>query len=110
MIKSWMDNPAAFLPKPNKLYPISWFREPFSLLEAMLCRLYGLLNCIVFKLEWVPLVHNIITTGESFKWAQILLVVMKEAIEKYQKSPTSRNPFSIFMPTSWMCSVQCFLS
>ena len=35
VIKSWMDNPAEFIPKEDKAYPISWFREPFSLLAAM---------------------------------------------------------------------------
>ena len=42
IIKSWMDKPTQFLPKPDKLYPISQFREDFSLLESMLCRLYRL--------------------------------------------------------------------
>ena len=49
-------------------------------------------HCIVFKSKWAPLTHHILTTRESFNWAQILLVVLKEDIEKYQKTPTSKNP------------------
>ena len=45
VIKSLMDNPVEFIPKEDKAYPISWFREPFSLLVVMFCRLYGLPNC-----------------------------------------------------------------
>ena len=56
------------------------FSFPFNL-TAMLCRLYGLANCTVFKAEWEPNVHHVLTTWESFNWAQILSVVLKEAIE-----------------------------
>ena len=83
MIKSWMDNPAEFIPKPNKSFHVSSFRDLFSLLATMLYRLYGIPNCTVFKAKWVPLAHHVVTTGESFNWEQILSVVLKEAIEKY---------------------------
>ena len=92
MIKSYMDNPIEFVPNIDMSYPISWFREPFSLPEAMLCRLYELPNCIAFKVEWAPIAHHILTTGKSINWAHILSGVLKEAIEKYQKKPTSRKP------------------
>ena len=49
MIKLLMENPVEFLPKPDKLYHISWFREPFSMLATMLCKLYGFPNCTGFK-------------------------------------------------------------
>ena len=88
----WMDNPAQFIPKPDRSCHISWFRESFSLLETMLCILYGLPNCTVFKAKWVPLTHHVLTIGEYFNWAQILSVILKEAIEKYQKNPASRKP------------------
>ena len=52
----------------------------------MFCRLYGLSNCSVFKVEWVLVAHHILLTGESFNWAQILSVNLKEEIEKYQKT------------------------
>ena len=77
MRKSWMENHGTFSPKPDNIYPISWFRESFSFLAAMLCRLYGIPNCIVFKGEWEPLAHHVLTIGEYFNWAYILLVVIK---------------------------------
>ena len=87
-----MDNLATLLPKPNKLYHICQFRAPFSLLATRLCRLYGLPNCTVFKVEWAPLAHQILTTWESFNWVQVMLVVLKESIEKSQKTPALRKP------------------
>ena len=69
VIKYWMDNPTEFIPKENKAYCISWFRELFSLLKAMFFQLYGLPNCTYFKVEWAPISYHILITGESFNWA-----------------------------------------
>ena len=66
MLKSWMNEPRKFSKRKDKLYPVEWFKEPYSLLAAMLCRLYGLPKCSFFKEEWDPIAHHIITTGESF--------------------------------------------
>ena len=77
VIKSWMDNPFEFIPKEEKAYPFSWFREPFALLATMFCRLYGLPNYTDFKAKWDPISHRILLTGESFNWEQILSVVLK---------------------------------
>ena len=35
VVKSWMANPNLFPIEPGISYPISWFREPFSLLATM---------------------------------------------------------------------------
>ena len=79
-----MENPL-FLAEPGIAYPISWFRKPFSLLDAMFCRLYGEANCTHFKLEWVLATQHIILTGESFNWAQVLSLNLQHQIEKYLK-------------------------
>ena len=80
MIKSWMDNLAEFVPKDETSCPIYSFRDSFALLEEMLCRFYGLPNCTVFKAEWDPITHHILTIGESFNWAQILSLLLKDII------------------------------
>ena len=72
MLKSWMTEPRKFCKRKDQLYPVEWFKEPYSMLAAMLCRIYGLLNCSFFKQEWAPTSHHIITTGEDFPWASIL--------------------------------------
>ena len=86
VVKSWMENPTKFILQPSNIYPISWFREPFSLLVAMFCRLYGEANCSLFKVERVSTAHHILLTGESFNWAQILFVKLQQDIDKYQKT------------------------
>ena len=89
VIKYWMHNPADFFSKSNKAYPISWFRESFSLLEAMFCELYGLPKCREFKDECDIIAHHTLLIGERFNWEQILSVMLKESIEKYQNVATS---------------------
>ena len=86
VVKSWMENPTMFSSQLGNIYPTSWFREPFSLLTAMFCRLYGEANCTFFKAEWVPTTQHIIVTCESFNWAQILSVNLQQQIDKYQKT------------------------
>jgi hypothetical protein len=66
ILKSWMNNPTSFTPKDDKSYPISWFKESLSLLAAMIFILYGLPDCSLFKSEWAPLAHHVLTTGKSF--------------------------------------------
>ena len=36
------------------------------MLATMLCRIYGLPNSSLFKEEWAPIAHHIITIGEYF--------------------------------------------
>ena len=49
MLKSWMSEPHKFSKRKDQLYPIEWFKEPYSLLATMLCRIYGLPNYSLFK-------------------------------------------------------------
>ena len=86
VVKSWIENPTLFVSQPGNIYPTSWFREPFSLLAAMFYRLYGEANCTFFKAEWVPATQHIVVAGESFNWAQIISINLKEQIDKYQKN------------------------
>ena len=63
MLNSWMTELHKFSQRKDELYPIEWFKEPYSLLAAMLCRLYGLTNYSYFKEEWASNAHPVITTG-----------------------------------------------
>ena len=83
VVKSWLNDPTLVIPVSLSAYPVSWFREPFSLLEAMFCRLYGLPNCSLFKKKWVPMENHVLLTGDSFYWVQILFCNLQGEIEKY---------------------------
>ena len=63
MLKSWMSDPGRFSQRKDDLYPIEWFREPYSFLVVMLYRIYGLPNCSFFKAEWAPIAHHVLTIG-----------------------------------------------
>ena len=103
-----MEYPTEYVPKPTNSYLVSWFRDPFSLLATMFCRLYGLSNCSMFKAEWVPRADHILLIGESFNWEEILSVNLKEEIEKYQKTPTTRKP--TFYISGYVMDVFCATS
>ena len=64
--KCWLEDPTLVIPVSLSAYPVSWFREPFSLLAAMFCRLYGLPNCSLFKKKWTPMENHVLLTGDSF--------------------------------------------
>ena len=66
VIQYWMENLLSTSPKMDNYYPVSWFREPFSMLVAMFCHLYGLPNCSAFKFEWDLISHHLLITGDSF--------------------------------------------
>ena len=74
----------------------------------MFCGMYGLVNCSMFKDEWVPVAHHILLTGEPFNWEQILFVNLKEDIEKYQKTLITRKP--IFYMLGYVMDVFCATS
>ena len=92
MLKSWTSERSKFLQRKDDLDPITWFREPYSLITSMLCKLYGLPNCSIFKDEWAPVAHHILTTGSSFPWASILSLELKNAIQSYQNATTRKKP------------------
>ena len=92
-----MSNPDKFSQRKDDLYPVDWFREPYSLLAAMLCRLYSLPNCSYFKVEWAPIAHHIQTAGESLPWDSILSLELKTTIQDYQKASAKKKPNFFFL-------------
>ena len=69
-------------------------------METMLCRIYGLPNCSIFKVEWAPVDHHILTTGEYFPRDSIFLLELKMAIQDYQNAASRKKPnffFSAFV-------------
>ena len=83
MLKSWMNEPHNFSQRKDDLYPVEWFKEPYSLLVAILCRLYSLPNYSYFKEYWALITQHVITTGESLPWALILSLELKTTIQNF---------------------------
>ena len=95
-----MHQPSKFSKRYDDLYPVTLFKEPYSLLAAMLCRLYGLPNCSVFKAKWAPAAHHVLKTSDYFPWASILSLELKKSIQDYQKATAKKKPnffFSAFI-------------
>ena len=54
----------------------------------------------MFKAEWAPVAHHVLTTGESFPWTSILSLELKTTIQSYQKDTTIKKlnfSFSAFI-------------
>lgn len=92
VIKKWWHDEEDFTEKNSRLYPVQYFRYPFRLVAAMLCRLYGEENCIQFKREWTPLVHHVTEKGQVFNWAHILSFNLLNAIKIVKEASGSKNP------------------
>ena len=92
-----MTEPHKFSNMKYQLYPVEWFKDPSSLHAAMVCRLYGLPNYSFFKEEWAPIAHHIITTGQSFPWASIQSLELKNAIQEFQKATAKKKP-NFYLP------------
>ena len=105
MLKSWMNETHNFYQRKDDLYPIEWFKEPYSLLAATLCRLYGLPNCSYFKEEWALISHHVITTSESLPWVSILSLELRTTIQDFQKA-TARKKSNFFF-SAYIVDVFC---
>jgi hypothetical protein len=66
LIKNRCYDPKSFKTKLNKLYPFQMFRRPHMIVITMICRHYGEKNPQNFKLELVPLLHQIVRKGKIF--------------------------------------------
>jgi hypothetical protein len=49
LIQEWWDEETPFTTKLSRVYNTQYFKPPYKLLTAMICRLYEEENCIHFK-------------------------------------------------------------
>ena len=97
--------PHKFSKRKDELYLVEWLKDPYYLLAVMLCKIYGLPYYSFFKEEWAPIAHHIITIGESFPWASLLSLELKNAIQEFQKAIAKKNPnFSL---TAFIVDIFC---
>jgi hypothetical protein len=92
LIKEWLVDDSNFKIRSKGLYPINSLKESPMTLATMLCRLYGEPNALQFKLEWVPLIHQVLDKGNIFNWAIILSNNLKRQVEKILTTPPSFTP------------------
>jgi hypothetical protein len=88
LIRDWWYDPTSFKSKSNRLYPTQSFKRPYILATTMFCRLYGEKDPQHFKLEWVPLMHQVTEKGKIFNWAQILSANIQQAVRKTVEAPS----------------------
>ena len=70
------------------------FIAPVQYLTTMLSRLHGEVDCMNFKSKWLPLAHEVMSTGTIFNWANILSTNLLRALEKaIQKQDPEGTPF-----------------
>jgi hypothetical protein len=84
------------------------FKRPHMIAITMICRLYGEKNPQHFKLEWVPLLHQIVKKGKIFNWAEILSANILLVVKRSLESPP-RFGVGFFM-SSYLIDVVCAIT
>jgi hypothetical protein len=89
LIREWWDEYKSFTIKDSRIYPIQYFKEPYQLLETLICRLYGEEGSTHFNMEWVPIMHYVVEVGHIFNWAQIL---SPTSLKLVREAPRLKKP------------------
>ena len=105
-----MTEPRKFSKRKDELYPIEWFKEPYSLLAVMLCRIYGLPNYSFFKEEWAPIAHHIITTVNLFLGPQSCHWNLKIPYKSSRRPLLRKSPIFTLLSSLWTYSVLIFVT
>lgn len=66
LIEGWWFVEELFKERTKRLYPIKYLKEPYKLVSTMFCRLYGKKDLQFFKVEWVPLIYQVVEKCNIF--------------------------------------------
>jgi hypothetical protein len=84
LIKYWWDDENKFKIDSLGKYATSSCKLGKLYVTTLMCRLYGEKNPNHFKLEWVPIMHRVIS-GYNFNWGTILSDNLYRHIENFLK-------------------------
>jgi hypothetical protein len=83
-------------------------KEPYMLLDSMICRLYEEEKSTHFRLEWTPMAYYVAEKGHIFNWSQILSI---NIFEEARRAPGLKL-LGFYMSTYLLdviCVENCFL-
>jgi hypothetical protein len=49
-----------------------YLKNPYRILNSMICRLYGEETSTHFRMEWFPMAYTVVKTDQDFNWESIL--------------------------------------
>jgi hypothetical protein len=72
LLASWWREDKKFLNHASGWYNIVNLQEPYIILMAFICHLYGEKGFSKFYEAWMPLTHTISIFGSTFNWGAII--------------------------------------
>ena len=84
LIKYWWADENKFKIDSLGKYATSSYKARELYVTTLMCQLYGEKNPNHFKLEWVPIMHKVIS-GYNFNWGTILFDKVYRRIENFLK-------------------------
>jgi len=91
-LREWWYKEDEFKTKTIRLYPIQHFHPAYQDVAVMMCRLFGVKNCNLFRREWTPIMHIVVEEGNIMNWANILVANLLNAIRRRKYAPRGQEP------------------
>jgi hypothetical protein len=84
-LASWWKEDKKFVNRASGWYNTMNLRDPYMLLMALICQLYGKKYCSKFSEAWIPLAYTISISGRIFYWGAIISKQLSTRVEEAQK-------------------------
>jgi hypothetical protein len=72
LMENWFVDEEWMVKKGEIYIPAHYLKDPYIILNAMICRLYGEETNTHFRMEWFLMAYTIVKTRKAFNWANIL--------------------------------------
>jgi len=102
VIEKWWQEGETLSREGNKLFLMHHMKQPYRLLNSLICILYGKENNTHFKRQWAPLVYYVAEKEHIFNLVQLLSINIFET----KKSPYTLKPLGFYM-FSYLIDVLC---
>src|SRR5699024_9802031 len=66
ILREWWQDPSKLRVRADQAYRREGLWKVYQLISAVMCHLYGKVDCDVFHGTWVPLMHVVATRGTIF--------------------------------------------
>jgi hypothetical protein len=73
LLASWWKEDKKFVNRASRWYNTLNLREPYMLLMALICHLYGERDWSNFSEAWMPLAYTVAVSGSIFNWVLLFL-------------------------------------
>jgi hypothetical protein len=104
LMEDWYNDELRHVKKGERYIPTQYLKEPYRLLNTMICRLYGEETNTHFWMEWFPMDYTMVKTGQVFNWENILAF---NIFNRAKEAPGMKKPG--FYMSSYLIDAICSL-